>query len=288
MSLKNFIFSKVFFKHLGLATAIFVGILLILMLWMNIYTRHGQERAVGSFIGMTVEEAQKLSSRNKFKFVVTDSVYTNFVPAGAIAEQNPEPGHKVKKHRTINVSLNAFNPEMAVVPNLVGLSLRQAYAILTTAGFETGNRTFVPDISIDFVLKQMHNGTEVAPGDTLQKGAVIDLVLGNGLSSRRTLIPNLIGMRLEEALGTIVASSLNLGTYVYDSTILTEIDTLSAFVYKQNPEYVEEATLQIGSGIYFWLTVDSLKLPVDSTLLMLNDTLQGIRPDSTLLKKSLL
>jgi len=60
MSLKNFIFSKVFFKHLGLATAIFVGILLILMLWMNIYTRHGQERAVGSFIGMTVEEAQKL------------------------------------------------------------------------------------------------------------------------------------------------------------------------------------------------------------------------------------
>lgn len=286
MSLKNFIFSKVFFKHLGLAASIFVGILLILMLWMNIYTRHGQERVVGSFIGLTVEEAQERSARNKFKFVVTDSVYTNLVPAGAIAEQNPEPGHKVKKKRTINVSLNAFNPEMAVVPNLVGMSLRQAHAMLTTAGFETGNRSFVPDISIDFVLKQMHNGNEVAAGDTLQKGAVIDLVLGNGLSSRRTLIPNLIGMHLEEALSSIVAASLNLGTYVYDSTILTEIDSLTAFVYKQNPEYLEEATLQIGSGIYVWLTVDSLKLPLDSAMLMLNDTINGIKPDSTLFRMS--
>jgi len=280
MSLKNFIFSKVFFKHLGLATVIFVGVLIILMLWLNLYTRHGQAQVVPSFIGSTLDEAEQLSAKNRFRFVVTDSVYTNLVAPGAIAEQNPVPGHKVKKNRTINVSLNAFNPEMAIVPSLVGMSLRQAHALLTTAGFETGNRSFVPDISVDFVLKQMYNGQEIAANDTLPKGAVIDLVLGNGLSSRRTLIPNLIGLSLSDALNTVVASSLNLGTYVYDSSILTKLDSMSAFVYKQNPEYVEEATLQIGSGIYFWLTVDSLKLPVDSTLLMLNDSLFKISQDT--------
>ncbi|MDX9930252.1 MAG: hypothetical protein RBS37_10420, partial [Bacteroidales bacterium] len=48
----------------------------------------------------------------------------------------------------------------------------------------------------------------------------------------------------------------------------------NAFVFKQNPEYAEEATLQLGSTIYLWLTVDSLKLPVDSTLIMHNDTIR--------------
>jgi eukaryotic-like serine/threonine-protein kinase len=286
MSLKNFILSKVFFRHLGLAAAIFVGIMMILLLWLNIYTRHGQAREVPSFIGSTIEEAIELSGNNRFRFVVSDSVYTSFVPPGTIAEQNPSAGHHVKKRRIINVTINAFNPEMAVVPNLVGMSLRQAYATLTSSGFEIGPREYMPDISVDFVLKQLHNGLEITPGDTLQKGSVIVLVLGKGLSSKRTYIPNLIGLNLEQAKNTILLSSLNLGTFVYDNTILTANDTIAAFVYKQNPEFTEEATLPIGSTLYLWMSVDSLKLPVDSTMMLLNDTIPGLRPDSTLLHLS--
>ncbi len=273
MSLKEFIFSKLFVRHLGMAIAIFTAILLILLIWLNIYTRHGQTREIPNFIGRTLDEAQAIASKNKFRFVVMDSVYTTIVPRGTIAEQNPSAGHRVKKHRRINITINAFNPEMAVVPRLVGLSLRQALATIRTAGFEAGKLNYTPDISVDFVLKQLYNGIEIAPGDTIQKGAVLDLVLGSGLSSRRTLIPNLIGLYLEDARNKILVSSLNLGTYVYDSTILTENDTLNAFVFKQNPEYIEDATLQLGSTIYLWLTVDSLKLPVDSAMLRLNDTI---------------
>ncbi len=284
MSLKNFILSKLFVKHLGLAIAIFTAVLLILLIWLNIYTRHGQTREIPSFIGRTLEEAEVIASKNKFRFVVTDSVYTTIVPRGTIAEQNPPAGMKVKKHRRINITINAFNPEMAEVPKLVGLSLRQALATITTAGFETGKLNYTPDISVDFVLKQLHNGTEIAPGDTIQKGSVIDLVLGSGLSSRRTLIPDLVGLHFEDARNQILSSSLNLGTFVYDNTILTEEDTLNAFVYKQNPEYIEEATLQLGSTVYLWLTVDSLKLPVDSTLLMLNDTISGFTDNTDIMQ----
>jgi len=35
--------------------------------------------------------------------------------------------------------------------------------------------------------------------DSLQKGSVIDLVLGKGLSNQRTSIPYLLGMKLEPA-----------------------------------------------------------------------------------------
>ncbi|MBE0675213.1 MAG: PASTA domain-containing protein [Bacteroidales bacterium] len=276
MSLKHFILSKQFLRHLGLAIAIFTAILLITLIWVNIYTRHGQSREVPVFIGRTLEEAKDIASKNKFRFVVTDSVYTSLVPRGTIAEQNPVAGHRVKKNRRINITINAFNPEMAAVPNLLGLSLRQALATITTAGFETGKLTYTPDISVDVVLRQLHNGVELMPGDTIQKGAVIDLLMGNGLSSRRTLVPNLIGMSLDQARNQILSSSLNLGTFVYDSTIMTGLDTLAAFVYKQNPEFVEDARAQIGSTVYIWLSVDSLKLPVDSTMIIINDSIGGI------------
>lgn len=275
MSLKKFIFTKVFIRHLALAAAIFTAVMLILLIWLNIYTRHGQARLVPDFIGKTPEEAIEMAQRNRFRFFVIDSVYTGTVPRGTIAEQNPAAGHRVKKHRRINITINAFNPEMAAVPNLVGLSLRQALATITTAGFETGKLSYTPDISVDFVLKQMHNGAEVAPGETIQKGSVIDLVLGSGLSSRRTRIPSLVGLPFDQARNLILGSSLNLGTFVYDSTILTALDSAAAFVYKQNPEYNEEATLQVGSIVYLWLTVDSLKLPVDSTMILLSDTIGG-------------
>jgi hypothetical protein len=80
-------------------------------------------------------------------------------------------------------------------------------------------------------------------------------------------------MKLEPAMDRILEASLNLGTFTYDNTISTAEDSLNAFVFKQNPESKEDVTLPIGSSsIYLWLTVDSLKLPVDSTMIMLTDT----------------
>jgi hypothetical protein len=118
----------------------------------------------------------------------------------------------------------------------------------------------------------MHDGKEIAANDSLQKGSVIDLVLSKGLSNLKTSVPNLIGMRLDPARDRINSSSLNLGTFIFDNSILSGEDSLKAFVYKQNPLYEEDALIQFGSSMYLWLTVDSLKLPVDSTLITLPDT----------------
>jgi beta-lactam-binding protein with PASTA domain len=68
----------------------------------------------------------------------------------------------------------------------------------------------VPDISIDVVLQQLYNGKDIAEGDSLQKGSVIDLVLGKGLSNQRTSVPNLTGINLSSATDMILGASLNL------------------------------------------------------------------------------
>jgi eukaryotic-like serine/threonine-protein kinase len=274
MSLKNFLLSKVFVKNLGLAIVIVVGLIMILLIWFNIYTRHGQARPVPDFYGLTMEQTVKLAKKSKLRIQVMDSVYTTLVQRGCIAEQNPKPGFKVKKWRRIVLTVNAFNPEMVAAPNLVGLPIRQASAVLESTGLEVGKRSYVPDLSVDFVIKQLYKGKEVMEGDSIQKGSIIDLVLGKGLSNERTIVPNLIGMKLENAKNTLLYTSLNLGTFIYDSTITNIDDTLNAFVFKQNPEYRESAKLQLGSAVYLWLTVDSAKLPSDSTLVVLPDTVK--------------
>ena len=273
MSLKEFLLSKQFFKNLGLSVIIVVGSIMLLLIWLNFYTRHGQARPVPDFFGLTMEQTAKLAKKNKLNFQVIDSVYTNLVPSGCVAEQNPKPGFKVKKWRNIVLTINAFNPEMVAMPDLIDLPKRQALALIESSGLEIGLLKYKPDLSIDVVIDQQHNGKSIAVGDSLQKGSVVDLILGKGLSNQRNPVPDLMGMGLEPAKNKILNASFNLGAYVYDNTILKSDDTLNAFVYKQNPEFTEDATLQLGSAIYLWLTIDSAKVVTDSTTIIISDTI---------------
>lgn len=265
MSLKNFILSKLFLKNLGFACVIFAGALILLLIWMNLYTRHGQARPVPNFVGLTMDQTINLAKKSKLRYQITDSIYTTAVSRGCIAEQNPKPGFRVKKWRNVTLTINAFHPEMTAMPNLVNLPKRQAILLTESAGLEIGQLKYKPDLSIDVVIDQMYDGRKIQEGDSIQKGSVIDLILGKGLSNQRTQVPDLIGMKLDPSKNRILASSLNLGTFVYDNTIKNEADTINAFVYKQNPEYKEDATLQLGSSIYLWLTVDSAKLKIEDT-----------------------
>jgi beta-lactam-binding protein with PASTA domain len=263
MSVKEFLKSRVFWKQLGLAMVIGVAIIIILIIWLNIYTRHGQSRPTPEIRGLTIDEARHVVNKNRMKIEIIDSVYTAFVPRGCVAEQTPLPGHRVKRGRTIKATINAFNPEMVAVPDLVGLPRRQALSLIATAGLEVGQLNYVPDLTVDFVLRQTLHGRDIAPGDSVQKGMVIDLVLGRGLSSQRTPIPLLRGKTLEEARNEILGSSLNLGAYVFDATVTRAEDSLNAFVYKQNPEYGQDASVQLGSAVYIWLTTDTLRILPD-------------------------
>jgi beta-lactam-binding protein with PASTA domain len=275
MSLKNYILSKLFLKNLGYAAIFAVGGVLILLIWMNFYTRHGQARPVPNFVGLTMQQTKTLARKSRLRYQIIDSIYTTAVQRGCIAEQNPKPGFKVKKWRNIVLTINAFHPEMVAMPNLVDLPLRQAKALVESTGLEIGQLKYRPDLSIDVVIDQQFNGKNIREGDSIQKGSVVDLILGKGLSNQRTSVPYLLGMKLEPAKNKILISSLNLGTYVYDNTIVNEADTLNAFVYKQIPEYKNDATLQLGSAIYLWFTVNRAKLSVDTSGIVI-DTIPTI------------
>jgi beta-lactam-binding protein with PASTA domain len=264
MDFLKFLFSKLFWKNFALAILISVFVLIFALIFLRIYTRHGQALSVPDLRGLSISEAEQVLTSKKLNFQIIDSVYNNSVPRGYIVEQNPPADFKVKENRTIFLTINAFNPEMVLMPNVVGISLRQAQAIIETAGLMVGRLNYVPDIAVNNVLVQKYQGVITNPGDNIPKGSKIDLVVGRGLSDEKTAAPDLIGMDLENAITRITSRYLNIGAIIYDSSIVDFEDSLFSFIWRQRPVYDEETLINLGSTVDIWLTVDSTKLPADT------------------------
>src|SRR4030042_6708143 len=196
MELLKFLISRQFLKNLLLAVSITIIVVLLVFLSLKIYTRHGQALAVPDLRGLTLEETEQLMLGKKLLYKVVDSIYNSAVDRGCVVEQNPPPEFRVKKYRTIFITINAFNPEMVRMPDLVGVTLRQARVIAENAGLKVGRLTYVPDIAVNNVVHQKYKGTIIEPGDSIIKGSTVDLTLGRGLSADKTVTPDLIGMIL--------------------------------------------------------------------------------------------
>ncbi len=256
----HFISGNIIIRNLFFAFLILIaGVFLILQI-LKIYTRHNQNLSVPDFTGLTLEEAFDAAEKRDLRIEVFDSVYLTEYERGTVVDQHPAPNFKVKKNRKISLAMNAVNPEMILMPDLVDLTFRQARTRLESFGLKTGNITYEPDIGENVVLAQKINGMNINPGDSIIKGTLIDLVLGQGLSDEKTGVPNLIGLTLEAA--KIVASDrfLSIGAVVPDASIITEEDRNMAKVFSQDPEPGPESALALGSTIDIWITLDTLKV----------------------------
>ena len=260
--------TRVFLKNLLIAIG--SGIVLIIgsMIWLRIYTHHGQALTVPDLTGLSPDEVQIVVTAKKLRFMVMDSVFYRELPRGTVVKQNPEPGSRVKEFRTIYITLNAINPERVNMPTVTGVSLRQARAILETYRLNFGKISYKPDIAVNIVLQQMYNGKVIEPGEMIIKGSYVDLVLGKGLSDETTLVPALIGKNYRTAKEILADRYLNIGATVYDKTVLTGEDTMYSFIWRQVPGVEDENRLQLGSNIDIWLTTDSTRLPQTDSLNM--------------------
>lgn len=267
MDFFRFLLTKKFLRHLGLAVAITLVLLLGIMLWLKIYTHHGKTIVVPDLTGLTLEEVDDVTSSRRLRFEVVDSVFSTEMPRGTVIKQNPVAVSRVKKNRKIFLTMNAVNPEMVSMPQLIGLSFRQARLALQNAGLVQGNITYRPDFAKNNVLQQMHRDTVINEGTIITKGAVIDLVLGMGLSNETTRVPDLVGLGLEEANAIISDYFLNLGAITYDENFEDAEDSAAAFIWRQYPDYDELKRLNMGMEVDVWLTLDSTRLPQpDSSL----------------------
>lgn len=262
MSLKAFLKSKTFLLNLGAAVLLTLVLLIVVQAAVRVYTDHGESFAIPDFQNMDLEEVNRLTAEKNLRFEITDSIYTENAAPGTVIDQFPVPGFSVKEGRTVFLTICARNPEQIAVPILTDISLRQAVSIMQGVGLSVGNIEYVHSEYPNLVLEQKFQGVPVAAGKMIDRGSSIDLVVGKSGAGEITIVPDLIGVTLEQAKNEIAVLNLSLGSVIYDESILNIGDSLSARIWQQRPEASEEMVEQ-GMAVDLWLTVDENKISTD-------------------------
>ncbi|HLG35366.1 MAG TPA: PASTA domain-containing protein [Bacteroidia bacterium] len=250
--------SKLFLINLAIAAAVISAIFWFTYLWLDNYTKHGENISVPDLRGMKVKQVDSLVSNLHLQFAVVDSVYLPDYSRGTIVEQDPLPRANVKEHRTIYLTVNSGIPPKVQMPNLIDVSLRQAEAILQTYGLMVGEFSYRHDLAKNAVLEQKFRGRDIKPGTLISRGSIINLVLGDGIGAGKVEVPSLIGLTKSEALFVLKGSSLNAGAVIFDETVR---DSANAIIYKQFPLPSDSATVNEGETIDIYLTHKTSKIP---------------------------
>lgn len=231
-----------------------IGTILVLaIIYFYIYlpaiTNHGESITVPDLKGMSVEELEIFLKEHDLRYAVNDSAYSSEFPPLAVLRQFPQPGSQVKINRVIYVSLNRITPPTLPIPDLVDRSLVNADVVLKSIELKRGRILYVPSPFRNLVKEMRYEGKEIKAGTRITKGAVIDLVVGDGNSPADFTIGNLIGDSYETAKFKLMGWNLHLGNV----QIPIGVDTtgVEPFVYKQSP--AKGDSVRVGDPVDLWI-----------------------------------
>ncbi len=260
MTFFQFLKSKLFLWQIATAIVVIIVLLTVLSWSLTRYTRYGRTIIVPQFEGYTERQVKDQIANIGLDYIVIDSMFRADMKPGVIIDQIPKAGKTVKKGRKMFLTINAFSREMVTMPQLVDYSLRNAQVVIESSGLRVGTITYKPSDYNDLVLGQIVDGKSVKQGTKIAKGTVVDLVVGSGTGGNSVLVPEVIGFSLRDAKDALSAVGLNVGARIYDETVVTPTDTLTAIIFKQSPEARDGATERQGSVVNLWLTTDMEKM----------------------------
>jgi beta-lactam-binding protein with PASTA domain len=246
----QFIKSRIFLKNLLLLFVLLIVVFFLLTFLLNKYTHHGENIPVPDLQGYKISQLDSLLAEHNFHFKVVDSLFDMEKKPGTVLDQDPAPKSMVKENRTIYLTINATQPPDVKMPDLVDVSFRQAEAMLQSFGLLSGEISYRSDLAKNAVLEQRYKNKIIKPGTLIPKGAIIDLVLGDGLGDIEVPVPDLSGLTEREAWSVLKRVSLTLGKAHYDEDV---IDSASATIYSQNPLSNQGEMLNQGDAIDIFL-----------------------------------
>jgi hypothetical protein len=216
----------------GLSIFLLIGFLFML----NRITNHGEYLVVPEVKGKDFKSVQSELENLGFDVVIQDSIYVDSIPPNTILKQFPEAESTVKVNRVVYLTVNCTVPPTIVMPNLVGMTLRNALLELRSLGLKLGDTTFVPDIAKNAVKDQLIGGVTINPGSPIQMGARINLVIGGNLGEPLP-VPDLLGLTYEQAKNVLNEKGIGLFGIALDDDL---IDTSLGYIYWQKPSPLDD------------------------------------------------
>lgn len=163
---------------IGGIIAISVALVLVAMLFLNLWTHHGATSTVPDVKGLSLDAATARLDEADLELVIGDSIFVDSIPGGTVVEIWPKPGAVVKAGREVYLTIVAFNPRMVVIEKpLTDISDQQAANYLFSLGFNENQivRQYVPGENDNEVIGAKVNNQYVTLGSRIPANATVVL-----------------------------------------------------------------------------------------------------------------
>lgn len=252
-----FVSSKIFLKNTTMALLLIACLLLLTFQGLKCYTNHGESVTVPNLKNQTINQIKPLLRKSSLQIRVVDSTYNPDKLPMTVMEQTPLPtsetGLKVKKHRTIYLTVNSVMPPLKPLPNIWDKDFETAVKILKSNGFRFVERERKPDKAENTILEIYYKGKELdrSKRNKLPANSKIEIVVASKNGGTEVTVPEVICMPYEEAIFLVESSNLNILIIESDGTVTDENES---YIWKQFPMPEPGLTLTVGEEVSVWLT----------------------------------
>lgn len=163
---------------------------------------------VPDVVGMTEAEARTRVVEAGLEFTVDGGMHHREAPEGAVLSQSPLPGQYARPGAPVEAVLSR-GPETHTLPDVGGLSERQAGIVLERLGFDVDVERREDPIPAGRAIE-----TRPSAGTELAVPARVVLLVSEGAPI--VMVPDLRGMHIDDAVQILADAGLELGSISFD------------------------------------------------------------------------
>ena len=223
MKFINFVIER--WRSLLISAGIFFGGMIVIAVIMNsvvmpMVVRHGDECLVPDITYMSLSAAEIKLNESDLQMAVNMEEFNAEHPKGTIIAQLPEAGASVKRGMKVRVTISK-GAASATVPNLRGVSLREAKLMLEREGLAMGDLLwFTDEVLPDGVIIESRPGS----GTVMKLNAKVQLVVNRKQTDVKVKVPDFVGLDFTEAKQVAEENYLIIGdiSYKVDDRMLPE------------------------------------------------------------------
>ena len=162
---------------------------------------------VSNVVGKTYEEALAILDEQDL-LVARQLQVSSTIPAGTVISTDPPAGQEVGAKTTITVLVSS-GQELALMPNLVGMTEQDAILAITNAKLVLGTIT---QSDSPTVAKNLVMSSDPAANQQITAGTTVNIVISTG----SVLVPNIVNLEISDARAQLTAPQVG---YVVETQV---------------------------------------------------------------------
>lgn len=241
----------------GLLAVGFAVYLVVDAVIMPAYTRHDVSTRVPNVENVPFATADSLLTARNLQVERQVGRYNPNVDTGIVVDQTPLPSAKVKPGRRVYLTVNAGEVPTVRIPDLSGMSVREARNRIASADLkvDTVREDPIPSPYANTITKQ-----DPPPGDSLKEGQPVELWYSTGLGEEQVEVPTVVGYTVAVARDFLLRRELR--SVVVDTNLAADTDagrpvdadSLERTIYVRRQGNSPGASVRAGTEIRLFTT----------------------------------